>query len=295
MPDTEDGMTMTPLRSALFIPGNKERMLAKASGVNADAILPDMEDSVPDAEKANARTIISTFLPQLRDTSALIIPRVNALETGWIEKDLSAVVGPYIDGISVGKINTPSDITEVSTLMAKLERRAGLPVGQLRIIPWIETAQAIMNCYEIFLASTRIIAGAFGAEDFTNDLGVERLDDESQLLFARSRLCTAARAAGITALDTPYFRFRDDDGLRASSTAARHLGFKGRFAIHPAQVETINECFSPSAKEIEHARRVVAAFEEAEARGRGSTSLDGVVIDVPVVKRARAFLALVER
>jgi citrate lyase subunit beta/citryl-CoA lyase len=278
------------LRSLLFVPGNKTNMLSKAEHVAADVVLPDMEDSVPDAEKANARETIAAALPRLRNFQQRIIPRVNSLATGWLEADLKAVIGPEIYGISVGKVHDAGDIATISVLIGKLERQAGLEVGRLKLIPWIETAQAIVHCYEICTASRRIIGAAFGGEDFTHDLRIDRLDDESQLVYARSALCTAARAAGVAALDTPYFKFRDLEGLRASSLAGKQIGFKGRFAIHPDQIPAINECFSPSAAEIEHARRVVAAFEEAERRGRASTSLDGRVIDVPVVKRARALL-----
>jgi citrate lyase subunit beta/citryl-CoA lyase len=283
-------MHLVDIRCALFIPGNRESMLEKAFGVSADVIVPDMEDSVPDAEKANARKTITAFLSRLKGIPAAIVPRVNALDSGYMQEDLVAIVGPHIDGISIGKVRRPGDISEISTAIARLEKQADLPVGRLALIPWIETAEAILRCHEICLASPRIVAVAIGGEDLTNDLGVERLDDPTQLLYARSKLCIAAKAAGVLALDTPYFHYRDEEGLRIDSIAAKHLGFKGRFAIHPAQVGPINECFAPSAEEIAHARRVVAAFEEAEARGRASTSLDGVVIDVPVVKRARALL-----
>lgn len=283
---------MSALRSLLFVPGNKENMLLRALSTAADALVPDMEDSVPEAEKRNARATIRSFLPRLASTGAAIVPRVNSLATGLTEDDLAAVVGPAIRGVSIGKIQTPSDISEVSKLIARLETRAGLEIGSIQLIPWIETAQAIVHCYEICIASRRIAGVAFGAEDYTHDLGVGRSDDASQLLYARSTLCTAARAAGVAALETPFFRFRDEEGLREDSLAAKQLGFKGRFAIHPAQIDAINACFSPSAEEIEQARRVVAAFEAAERQGRGSTSLDGMVIDVPVVKRARALLEL---
>lgn len=279
------------LRSLLFVPGNKGNMLRKAEDVAADVVLPDMEDSVPDHEKANARETVKAHLPRLAARKARVFPRVNSLATGWLDADLGAVSGREIDGISVGKIGSAADISAISNLLTRHERNAELEPGSLKLIPWIETAPAVVHCYEICIASKRIVAVAFGAEDFTADLGVPRLEDESQLLYARSVLCTAARAAGVAALETPYFRFRDLEGLRETSLAAKHLGFKGRFAIHPDQVATINACFSPSAEEIEQARRIVAAFEEAAAQGRGSTSLDGLVIDVPVVKRARAVLA----
>ena len=283
---------MTTLRSLLFIPGNKEHMLEKAFTSSADAIVPDMEDSVPDAEKAAAAKLIADFLPRLRETGRFVCPRVNALETGLTQSELEAVVGPNIDGISIGKIRSPSDISEVSQRIGALERARGIEHGSIALIPWLETAQAIVEAHAICRSSRRIVAVAFGAEDFTNDMGIEHVEDESNLSFARSSICIAARAAGVAALDTPFFRFRDLEALREHSLRSRGMGFKGRFAIHPAQTEVINECFSPSEAEVAQAQRIVEAYEAAERQGRASTSLDGLVIDVPVVKRARALLAL---
>lgn len=283
---------MTALRSLLFVPGNKENMLEKALGFRPDAFVPDMEDSVPGAQKANARQTIAAFLPRLAESGVPVVPRVNALDTGLAADDLAAVVGPYIFGVSIGKIDVPGDLVAVAELIGRLEREAGLEEGRIKLIPWLESARAIVHCYEICRASPRLVGVAFGGEDFTHDMGIERLEDESEVAFARSQLCIAARAAEILALDTPFFRFRDEDGLRANSAAAKQTGFKGKFAIHPAQIEPINAAFSPSPAQIDYARRVVAAFEAAERIGRGSTSLEGKVIDVPVVKRARALLEL---
>ncbi len=283
---------VSALRSLLFIPGNKENMLEKAAGLRPDVFVPDMEDSVTNAEKANARKTIQSFLPKLAQTGVPIMPRVNSLDSGWLERDLAAIIGPDILGISIGKINGPQDIETLADLLAESEQAAGLAVGSLQLIPWLESARAIVKCYEICVSSPRIIGVAFGAEDFTHDMGIERLEDESEVAYARNVLCIAARAAHVTALDTPYFHFKDEAGLKANCIAAKQRGFKGKFAIHPAQIEAINETFSPSQTEIEHARRVIAAFETAEAARRGSTSLDGKVIDVPVVKRARALLEL---
>lgn len=270
-------------------------MLEKALGLKPDAFVPDMEDSVPAAEKANARETIHTFLPRLAATGIPVIPRLNSLDTEWIEADLAAVVGPHVFGVSVGKVRRAGDIAAISRLMSGLESRAGLSVGTLHLVPWIETAEAIVNAAEICRASERIAAVAFGGEDFTNDMGVERLEDEAQIAYARQSLCVAARAAHVLALDTPYFKLRNPDGLRESSLRAKSIGFKGKFAIHPEQIDALNECFSPSPQEVAHAERVVAAYEEAERRGRASTSLDGWVIDVPVVKRARALLELARK
>ena len=283
---------MTVMRSLLFVPGNQERMLERASGLKPDAFIPDMEDSVPLDEKANARAVTASYLSRLGKEGTPVIPRVNSLETGLLDDDLEAVVGEHIFGVSVGKIYTPGDIAEICGKLEALERKAGIEVGSVGLLPWIETAMAIVNLYEICSASPRIVGVAFGAEDFTNDMGIERTESESETYFARNSIAVAARAADVLALDTPYFSFRDPDGLRENASVARQYGFKGKFAIHPAQIDIINETFSPSDSELEHARRVVEAFEEAERRGRGSTSLDGKVVDVPVVKRAQALLEL---
>ncbi|MFQ5938330.1 MAG: HpcH/HpaI aldolase/citrate lyase family protein [Acidiferrobacterales bacterium] len=281
---------MSALRSLLFIPGNRPNMLEKGFGSHADALVPDLEDSVPADEKVNARGITAGFLPKLATTGRLLIPRVNSLDTGWLEDDLAAIVGPSICGVSVGKIQGVEDIETISEILDGLEKKAGLETGHVRLLLWIETARALVKVYDICASSPRIIGVALGAEDLTTDMNIERRDDDSEIEYASNVVCVAARAADVLALDTPYFQFRDADGLRRDAIAAKQCGFKGKFAIHPAQIDIINEIFSPTATEIEHARRVVAAFEEAERQGRGSTSLDGKVIDVPVVKRARALL-----
>jgi citrate lyase subunit beta/citryl-CoA lyase len=286
---------MTVLRSLLFVPGNQPNMLSKALGFAPDALIPDLEDSVPADEKVRARDITASFLPQLAQGRARLIPRVNALDSGLLEEDLAAVIGPHIAGVSVGKIHTAADIDRIASLIGHLEEGAGVPVGAVKLIPWIETAMAIVHVYAICTASPRVIGVAFGAEDFTHDMGIERSEDDSEVAYPRSAMCVAARAADVLALDTPYFRFRDAEGLQRNALASKKMGFKGKFAIHPAQIDLINATFSPSSADIDDARRIVAAFEEAERVGRGSTSLDGKVIDVPVVKRARALLEVAER
>ena len=283
------------LRSLLFVPGNKASMLAKALDTRPDVLVPDMEDSVPDGEKPAARALIGEFLERLSAAGPMLVPRVNSLETPWLEADLEAVVDPRVFAISIGKIRKPDDIRHISGLIAALERRRGLAEGHIRLVPWIETAEAIVRCHEILSTDRRIVGAAFGAEDFTYDMGIERTDDEAELDYPRSALAIAARAARVAALDTPYFKLRDPHGLAANARRARRLGFTGKFAIHPEQIEALNRCFAPSAAEIAAAERIVAAYDEAERAGRGSTSLDGRVIDVPVVKRARAVLRLAGR
>ncbi|MCH8308929.1 MAG: CoA ester lyase [Chloroflexi bacterium] len=285
---------MTILRSLLFVPGNASRMLDRAVGLKPDAFILDLEDSVPIDEKANARAVTASYLEKFAATGRPVIPRVNSLDTGLLEDDLEAVVGPNVFGVSVGKIDNPDDIAEVGKMLQRLEIRAGLAIGTIKLIPWIESASAIVHVYDICRASSRIVGVALGAEDFTNDMEIERRDDDRELAYARSAIAVAARAAGVLALDTPYFAFRNPDGLRENSQTSRGNGFRGRFAIHPAQLDIINEVYSPSTDEIHHAKAVIAAFDEAAAQGRGSTSLDGKVVDVPVVKRAQALLDMAE-
>lgn len=269
-------------------------MLEKAIGLRPDAYVPDLEDSVPEAEKDNARNTVAAYLPRLASAGPPVIPRVNPIDTGLLEQDLAAMVGPNIFALSVGKVRDAADVERVSRLVEAQERKAGLQVGRVRLVIWIEIAAAVVHAYEICSASPRVLAVAFGAEDFTNDMGIERTEDDSEVAYPRRVVCIAARAAGVLALDTPYVGFRDPEGLRRDSQLARRYGFRGKFAIHPSQIDIINESFAPTPGETEAARRVVAAFEEAERSGRGATSLDGKLIDVPVVKRARGLLELAE-
>ena len=285
---------MTVLRSLLFVPGNRLNMLEKALGLTPDAYVPDLEDSVPVEEKRNARDVTASMLSRLAEAGPHVIPRVNSIDSGLMEEDLAAVVGPHISGVSVGKVGSAEDVQLISRAIESLEKTAGLETGRIGLILWIETAMGVVNAHHICAASPRIIGVAFGAEDFTNDMGVERTESDSEIAYPRSVVCVAARAAGVLALDTPYFSFRDPEGLRRDVLTARGFGFAGKFAIHPAQIDIINEAFSPSVAEIEHARRVVAASDEAERDGKGSTSMDGKVIDAPVVKRARNLLEFAE-
>ena len=283
------------LRSLLFVPGNRADMLEKALGLAPDALVPDLEDSVPPAEKAKARDIVASFLPRLAQAGIAVIPRANPASTGLLEDDLAALVGPDIFGITVGKIGDASDLGHVEAHIERLEAEAGLEKGRVRLVPWIETARAVVNAYEICSASPRVVAVAFGAEDFTNDMEIERTEDALEIVYSRQVVGVAARAAGVLALDTPWVAFRDTDGLKRDARAARGLGFRGKFAIHPSQIGPINEAFAPTEAEVEYARRVVSVFEEAEESGSGATSLDGKMIDIPVVRRARGLLELASR
>ena len=292
------------LRCPLFIPGNRRDMLWKAGRYSPTAYMPDLEDSVPSANKVEARKVTAAALPSMFELGKPVVPRVNSLSTGLTEDDLEAVVGPYIVGISIGKVKTDNDIAVVDGMLSELEVDRGIEAGSIGILPWLETASAIVNAYAICNASERVKWVAFGAEDFSADMGISRAVDledpsvkniedygEASLLYARSAVAVAARAADVEALDTPYVKFRDPDGLRSEADLARRLGYRGKFAIHPAQIEVIDGVFSPTDQELERAKRVLNAARSAELDGHGSASLDGEMIDAPVVARARNVLA----
>ena len=283
---------MELLRSLMFVPGNRRDMLEKATSVPADILVPDMEDSVPIGEKAAARDVIVDMLPILDKAGKRSVVRINALDTGLLEEDMRAAAMSHTYGINVGKVETTWDVHEVDKILTSLEAKKGLEVGKIRLVLFIESAMAVINAYSICSASPRVVAVAFGAEDFTVDMGTQRTEGGSEVLMPRAMVAIAARAANVVPLDMVYTNFRDEDGLRRDIQLGKSLGYKGKFAIHPSQVQPINEMFSPLPEEIEYARRVVVAFEEAEAQGRGATSLDGKMIDIPIVKRARSLLAM---
>ncbi len=285
---------MQLLRSLIFVPGNRPNMLERARSFGADIIMVDLEDSVPPSEKLTARDLAHDWVPTLADEGQKVVVRVNSLDTGLTRDELAAVVGPGLSGISLGKVESPWDIGEAERMLGPLEARAGLEPGSVGIIPWIENAQAVVKLNQIASCSPRIMALAFGAEDYTNDLGVQRTDLGEEVYFPRAAVAVAARAAKVASLDSPFVAFRDPEGLKKDAGRARQLGYTGKFAIHPSQLDIINETFSPRPKDIEYAHQVVEAWNQAEAAGRGSLDLNGRMVDVPVFKRAQNLLALAE-
>lgn len=283
---------MDVIRSLLFVPGNNAKMLGKAVTVPADALIPDLEDSVPAEEKVNARGMVAEHLPTLAGHRVFV--RVNAMGSQWVWEDLRAVASRHIEGVSIGKMDTPAKARELSTMLSLVEAERGLPEGILKVIPWVESAAAVLIATEIAQTTTRILGLAFGAEDFTADMGIPRTRDMENVATARAMVALAARAAGVLAFDTPEPDFKDAANLLEQCQRAKAMGFKGKFAIHPAQVGTINETFQPAAAEIEYARRVVQAYEEAERQGKAAVALDGKMVDTPVWKRAVHLLEVAE-
>ncbi len=275
-------------------------MLKKAEGFSTQWLIPDLEDSVPDAEKETARKTVGDHLRTLHGAGKYLCPRINSLETGLTADEISALVSDHIVGISVGKISSVEDVRAIEKLIEKAESQNSVSKGSIRILPWLETAGAIVNAYEICASSARIQWAAFGAEDFSADMGISRSVDDSGdgasaalepgLAYARSAVAVAARAAGVHILDTPHTKFRDLDSLENDAREAKALGYKGKLAIHPTQTELIETVFRPSDSEIERARAVLDAAKQAERDGKGAVALDGEMIDMPVIKRAQNVL-----
>ncbi len=292
------------LRSLLFVPGNRADMLAKAARFAPDAFVPDLEDSVPPAEKAAARQAVAGGLEALAATGRVIIGRINGLGTQHYEADLDALLSPHIDAVAVPKVQSRSDIESVSEMIERRELASGWPVGRIGILAMVESALGWVTSFEIAGASPRVWALAFGREDYSMDLGIDRPNGSSVtgdvgagepgIDFGRAGLVVAARAAGCRAIDAPHLRLDDDAGLSQDVQQGRRLGFDGKFAIHPAQLEAIGAAFSPSPQQVERARSIVAAAAAAESAGRGAVSLDGQVLDAPVVEKARRTLTAAE-
>jgi len=279
-----------PLRSVLYVPGNKEDWMRKAPKYGADALILDLEDSVPPGEKTAARDLAKKWVPTLRREGQRVMVRVNSLDTGLTRSELEAVVSPDLYGISLGKVESTWNIRDVDRMLSAIEPLAGVAPGSTKISAWVETASALVDARDIANASPRVIALAFGAEDFTNDMGIERSDTGEEVQVPRSLVPVAARAANVASLDSPFVLFQDPDALRSDAQRARQMGYTGKHAIHPAQLDIINEVFSPSDEEVAYARRIMDAWDEAEAAGRGSLAMDGRMVDVPVVKRAQNLL-----
>lgn len=279
-------------RSLLFVPSIMERFVQRAHERGADLVCLDMEDSVPPAEKIGARPKVQEALKTMPRTGYLLYVRVNGLDTSLLEEDLAAIVCEELDGISLPKAHTPEIVRQVDHYLTLLETMRGLPVGKVKMIPWIESAQAVLNAEAICRASPRVVGASFGAEDYTVDMRIERTKASKEIEWARYRVAVACHAAGVQAIDPPEMDFQDMEQLERDGRFARSIGYTGKYCIHPGQVEVVNRIFAPTEEETAYAKRVIEAYEQAERDGRGAIALDGVVIDRPVYLRARVLLGM---
>ncbi len=280
---------MSLLRSWMFVPGNHLRRLEKAKELQADVIIYDLEDAVPLQEKAKAREMVKEALCNNREKVQFV--RVNDPSTDFFLDDLSAVAGPDLAGILLPKAASKEQILLTDGLLTQQEKKLGLQYGTLEMVPIIESALGLLHAYEIASANGRVKRLAFGSVDYTLDIGAQLTKEGTELLFARSQLVVVSRAAGIESpIDAVYIHLNDHEGLAEDAKLARQLGFYGKLVIHPDQIQVVNGVFSPTKEEIEDAKRIVEAFDQALASGLAAIQIDGRMIDYPVAERAKRIL-----
>lgn len=287
------------LRSMLYVPANSWRMITNATAEGADALILDLEDGCPMSEKETGRVFARDSIPMLKEQRAKVFVRVNSLETGLTEIDISYVVTQGLDGIMLAKTESKEDVFTIDRLLQEEESKKGLELTSVLLIALLETPQGILNIREIIAASDRIVAVGFGAGDFSREMGagmgVTKLSPEEyfpMVLYARSNIAMTARAAGIQAIDTPFFGLVIDlEGLIRESEKVKLLGFSGKQLTHPRHVASVNAAFSPAEEDVAFARMVVKVYEEARAKGLGATTIGGKMIDYGSFKRAEALLS----
>ncbi len=274
------------LRSLLFAPGNRAEVLAKLPRSGPDGAVLDLEDAVPAAAKHQARSVTAeaASLLSARHPDLCLYVRVNAVPTEWFAADLADALSPTLTGVVVPKLESAEQVTAV---LAALDRHG---LGDLHLIAGIETAAGVARAEEV-LAADRVVAAYFGAEDYVADVGGVRTAEGLEVLYARSRVALAARLTGTLAIDQVVTTLGDEETFRADAVTGRSLGYRGKLCIHPDQVGWAHAAFSPEAEEVDRARRLLAAYEEAIARGEAAIAFEGQMVDEPLARQARAVIA----
>ena len=300
---------MKVARSLLAVPATRRKMAEKALASEADAVFLDLEDAVAPHNKAAARGDVVAALKELDWCGRPRLYRANALDTSYFYGDLIEVVeraGGSLDSVMIPKVNRREDLYAVSMLLSQLELAVDLEKDKIKLEAQIESAEGLTNVDSIASATSRLEALHFGPGDFAasvsmpqTSIGVMDEWDEAypghRFHYAMQRIVVAARATGLRVLDGPVADYSDEEGLQRSSLIARSLGFDGKWCIHPAQIAIVNEAFSPTARDVEWAKKVVAAYEEANAVGSGSVSVDGHMVDASSIKLARKTLGKVPK
>lgn len=278
-------------RTMLFIPGNNPGMLQNAPILGADSVILDLEDAVSLTEKDSARALVKEAIKNMDYSNIELVVRINPLDTEFGLKDLSTIAKVKPDAIMVPKA-TQQQLKDIDSILNKIEKEENIEYSSIKLIPIIETAFALETVYDIVKSCERVIAVLLGAEDLTSDFGIKRTKEGEEIFYARNRVSTACRAAKIDAVDTPFTDTNDFEGLEKDSRKAKSLGFTGKAAINPRQVDFIHSVFAPTAEEIKHALRVIEAREDAKEKGLGVFSLDGKMVDAPIINRALSTIDL---
>lgn len=281
-------------RTMMFVPGANAAMLRDAPLYGADSIMFDLEDAVSLKEKDAARTLVHFALKTFDYSAVETVVRINGLDTVG-KQDIEAVVLAGVNVIRLPKTETAQDIIDVDEAITLVEESNQIPIGTTKMMAAIESAEGVLNAREIAQASTRLIGIALGAEDYVTNMKTKRYPDGQELFFARNMILHAARAAGIAAIaaiDTVYSDVDNVEGLQEETNLIKQLGFDGKSVINPRQIPLVNAIYAPTEKEIQHAKEVIWAINEAEAKGSGVISLNGKMIDKPIVERAQRVIAL---
>ena len=281
-------------RTSLYASGSNPVNMIQAAFYNEDCIVYDMEDSVPLTEKDTARLLIYNTVRYHRPANKYVIIRVNGIYSEFIEEDLEAAVRARPDAIRIPKVEYKEEAIRICNRITEIEKEAGLEVGKIEVWCNIESYLGMINAYEIATADPRIVALALGAEDFTASMKSTRTKAGLEIFYARNAILTACRHAGIEAIDAVFSDINDIEGLKEDTQLTKNLGFDGKTCVHPRQIDVVNSFFTPSAKEIKYALRVLEAVEEGARLGKGAVTLDGGMIDKPMELRARTTLAQAE-
>jgi len=284
---------MTKLyRSLIFVPGNNPRFIEKAKTLSADIVCFDLEDSVPEHEKKKARNLIKNALKERKKYSPSVYVRTNSPISGKIPVDLQEIVQNGIDGIVIPKVNNSKELKKIEKALSSLEKKRKL--RQIELIPSIESAEGVVNAYDIASNSKRISALVFGVFDLLNDMGIEYTKQPEGAKYARAKIPIDAKAAGVMALDAIWQDIKDEKGLKNDCKIGKELGYSGKTIIHPNQILITHQSFHPNTTEIKWAKKICTTYLKFSKKGKGATVIDGKMIDEVHYKRAKALLELIK-
>ncbi len=282
---------MQPNRSFLFAPGNHPRRVEKSFTTGCDAVILDLEDAVAVAEKPATRATVVEALKQPRTCRGYI--RVNSIDTVFCYDDIEAVLGPWLDGIMLPKVERAADLQAVDWMMTSLERRHGIEPGTIDLIPIIETAQGHAAAREIAASGGRLKRLSFGGGDYTRDLNLQWTFEEEEIAAVRAEVVLASRLANIDPpIDTVFIHIKEHEHFARSARKGREFGFQGKLCIHPDQVGPTNAAYTPTDEEAAWARKIISSFDVAEADGLASIQVDGYFVDYPIVEKAQRIVTL---
>jgi citrate lyase subunit beta/citryl-CoA lyase len=281
----------------MYLPGNNPNMLLKGYLFRPDGLIFDLEDAVPANQKDAARILVRRVLSSQSFGDCEATVRINALDTEFWRDDLDAIgvaaaSNRRVDGVRLPKAESAASVTMLDEALSELEDKNSLPQGHFKIFCLLESALAVWKAYDIATASPRVIGLTPGGEDLAADLRTSRSREESELDWIRKMILVAGRAAGVDVLDAAYPLIHDLEGLKKQTETIRQLGFDGKSVLHPSQIQVIHDVFTPSEADIEKSLRIVQAAAAAEKNGQGAVTVDGRLVDVPVMKRALYLLAL---